>query len=283
MADKTFNILTGAVTWNTAGNWTPSGVPATGDRVFLPSGNAVITAGSTQAAVALAELVALDTFTGSLVIDVNATLVRVGAPSGSTSGNGGSGKFVLSPSAASTVLVYKTASSTDATSGYGAFRFNGTAAGNAVYVQSGSVEVGSDLAAAKVDTLDVQAGTVVVRQAATTKAMTQSGGEIRHAGLWDAAASVVQTGGTLYTSGTTAAQSFVIGGTAYLNHRNTGGNDATAVEVLNGGTLNTQGDPRSFDTSSAVTLRKGATLKAFSAAQITAGVTFPNGSSFTIG
>jgi hypothetical protein len=277
MADKTLNITTGAAPWATAGSWTPSGVPTTGDRVFIDSGasDLVITAASTQAAVLLAEIVFLDTFTGTFDVDVAATIWRVGLPSGSTSANGGSPKIVINNGTnAGTFLFYKSAASVDASSGLSAIRWTGThASANAMYVFPGaqSVEIGTSLAASVLTTLDIQGGNVVVRQNATTKFIVMTAGKLVHNGLSNSAGTFTQTGGTSTTTGDTKFPAITLTGNAtmFCSHRAASGDSATTVTIGSGATLNLQGDPRAFSVTTSITLNAGGVLEHFGLSQIT--------------
>jgi len=49
---KTFSAVS-AATWNAAGNWTPSGIPGSGDDVIIPSGKAVSGLGAAQSCASL--------------------------------------------------------------------------------------------------------------------------------------------------------------------------------------------------------------------------------------
>lgn len=286
MPDKVFNQTTGAQSWDTAGNWTPSGVPVTGDRAFINSGDAslVITRASTQAAVLLAECIGLDTFLGQFDVDVHATIWRIGFPSGGTNANGGPQKWVISNgSDACTVLGYKCGSSIDLTSGLSAIRFHGThATANAVYVMPGvtTLEIGTSLAASVVTTLDVQGGNVIVRQNATTKFITVTSGTLTHTGLSNSAGTLLVSGGTVTTTGDTKHPTITAnGGTCNLSHRASSGDSAVAVTINSGGTVDLRGDPRAFAVTTSFTLNNGGNLLHFGLSQITgASLTVPVGS-----
>jgi hypothetical protein len=83
MADKIW-IGTDGV-WTTAGNWSPSGVPASSDDVYIVSGSDDIT-GSDQSAVTLGRLVVGQQFTGS--IGTNGTKLQINATNFDYSGTG---------------------------------------------------------------------------------------------------------------------------------------------------------------------------------------------------
>lgn len=287
MADKTLVPTTGAVEWTTSGNWSPSGVPASGDRVFINSGDGscVITANTTQAAVLLAECIGLDTFLGQFNVDVHATIWRIGFPSGSANANNGCTKWVISNgSDATTVLAYKCGASVDATSGLSTIRFHGThATANAIYVFPGvtSMEIGTSLAASVVTTLAVQGGNLIVRQNATTKFVTVTAGALTHTGLSNSAGTLTVTGGTVTTTGDTKFPTITVGGqgaVANLSHRASSGDSAVAVTINNGGTVSLQGDPRAFAVTTSFTVNAGGVLKHFGLSQITGvSVTVPVG------
>ena len=63
--DKTWTGATGTSVWGTAGNWSPSGVPASTDSVYIVSGSVDIT-GEDQSAVALARLVVGAGYSGNI-------------------------------------------------------------------------------------------------------------------------------------------------------------------------------------------------------------------------
>src|SRR5688500_14084369 len=102
MPDKVWNVTTGSASWGTAGNWTPSGVPVTGDVVYITQGDADIDQGLAQSAVTLAALYVYDTFTGTVGtsalidgdLDIGCTLGFIGVPSGTTVG-AGSGRIKI--------------------------------------------------------------------------------------------------------------------------------------------------------------------------------------------
>lgn len=275
MADKTFIPTTGAQTWSNTANWNGAALPVDGDRVIIRSGDAslVITAGSTQAGIQLAELILMDTFLGSFDVDVQFDVARIGFPSGSSNGNGGTPKCTLtSGTYAGTVIVYKTGASTDATSGLPAVRWSGThASGNSVYVFGGSVGIGIDLSASIVTNLAIQGGTVQVGANSTSKFTTLTNGTLNHDGLSNAAGTLTVSGGTLTTAGDTLHPTIsVYGGTANLNHRKTGGDDSTTV-IGYGGTINLQGNPASFVVTNGITLNPGASLQHFALSQVGGG------------
>ena len=48
MASRIWVGGSGSQPWSTAGNWSPSGVPATGDSAYILSGNSTIDSGLAQ-------------------------------------------------------------------------------------------------------------------------------------------------------------------------------------------------------------------------------------------
>ena len=80
MANKTWVGTTGA--WDTAGNWSPSGVPTSSDDVFFTSGSQSVTSGLSQGAVTLASLRIGPGYTGDIAasggyLAINSTLVEM--------------------------------------------------------------------------------------------------------------------------------------------------------------------------------------------------------------
>lgn len=70
MASKRFIGTDGS--YSTAGNWSPSGVPIAGDSVTLPAGGGSVTTGLNQSAVAIADFIVEEGYTG--VIGVASSL-----------------------------------------------------------------------------------------------------------------------------------------------------------------------------------------------------------------
>lgn len=281
MADKVFQAITGAQTWSNAANWNGASLPVDGDRVFIKSGDAalVITAGSTQAGIQLAQCQLWDTFKGSFDVDVQSAIWDIGYPSGSTNGNSGSGDVTITNGAqAGTINVFKTAASTNATSGEQALKFTGTATTNVINVfGTSTVDIGADLSATVVDDLNILAGDarVVVHANATTTDIKITGGTLIHHGLADASSTLLVSGGNVWTYGATKHTTITVNnsGTAYLNHR-TSGDDTGTLTINTGGTVDLTGNPLNFQTTAAIVLNAGGKLRAFSFAQIEDYITF---------
>lgn len=273
MAVKTLVATTGAIPWATAGSWSPSGVPATGDTVIITAGDAscVITAASTQAAVLLAQFIAYDTFLGQFNVDVHATDWRWGFPSGATQGNSGTPKAIINNgSDAFTALVYKTGSSTDATLGYGAVRFSGTATTNSITAFAGTVDIGSDLSASKCASLYISGqARVVVGKYSTTTAHVVTGGSLIHNGLADSASTMTQTNGTVTTTGPTKFTTTVLsGGTLNYAHRASSGDSVVTFDGY-GGTIDITGNSAPLSVTTRFYLGIGCTLKCNGLSQVT--------------
>ena len=109
------------VDWATAGNWSPSGVPASTDNVYLENSSQSITSGLNQSAVTLASLNIDQSFTGSLgnaaagAMTINTSILNIGyhngpgTPAGSPSIN-----LDLGTTDASVITVSNTGTSADA-------------------------------------------------------------------------------------------------------------------------------------------------------------------------
>lgn len=275
MATKTLVATTGAIPWATAGSWSPSGVPATGDTVIITSGDAscVITAASTQAAVLLAQFIAYDTFLGKFNVDVAGTDWKIGLQSGATQGNSGSPQFIITNGTNPfTGTVYKTGASTDALLGLGAVRFSGTATTNSVTAFSGSVDVGNDLTVAtKCASLYITGqARVTVGRLATTTAITVTGGSLIHNGLADpSASSLTQTNGTVTTTGATKFVTTVLsGGTLNYAHRASSGDSVVTFDGY-GGTIDITGSSAALGVTTRFYLGIGCTLKCNGLSQVT--------------
>jgi hypothetical protein len=254
MADKVFIGTGSSIDLSTAGNYSPSGVPANGDRLFFINGLSTdkITAGlATLAAVTLA-LVRYD-------------VMQFGYPSGTRSAGSGGGPTrakIKTNAIGGVTIVHSTGTSADAALGGEALRWTGThATANKIYVMAGSVGIGTqDLTAAVVTDLDVQGGTVNVGVNATPRNMTQSGGTFRHNGLTHASGSIKQTAGTLYTTGATLIPTIHVGGRAYINHRVSAGICTDTLLVRGTGEADLTDDPRDFQITDPLLVQKGGKL-----------------------
>ena len=94
--------------WGTAANWSPSGVPANGDDVYIENTSQVII-GEDQSAVTLDSLNIAQSFTGTIgddstYLQIGATAVRIGDHSG-LSQPAGSGRIKLDLGAAASAVV----------------------------------------------------------------------------------------------------------------------------------------------------------------------------------
>jgi hypothetical protein len=276
MADKVFIGTGSSIDLSTAGNYSPSGVPANGDRLFFINGLSTdkITAGlATLAAVTLALVRVYDTYSGQFGTDalsggdvqMGYDVMQFGYPSGTRSAGSGGGPTrakIKTNAIGGVTIVHSTGTSADAALGGEALRWTGThATANKIYVMAGSVGIGTqDLTAAVVTDLDVQGGTVNVGVNATPRNMTQSGGTFRHNGLTHASGSIKQTAGTLYTTGATLIPTIHVGGRAYINHRVSAGICTDTLLVRGTGEADLTDDPRDFQITDPLLVQKGGKL-----------------------
>jgi hypothetical protein len=231
--------------WSVAANWSPSGVPASTDSVFLQNNAVDITAGLAQSAVTLAALNIDQTYTGkigtaSAYLAIGATLCTIGNPGTGIVAAAGSPRIKLnfgSVQTAVTVVNTDTQASTD--TGLPPVQLLGTHASNTCTVLGGrvgwAVGVGETSAIATLKVAGAGAN-VVMGSGCTLTTVTQTAGLLT---INSAATTVTQTGGTLTTAGSGAITTATVSGTANLNSTGT----ITTLNVLNNGTANFGGNP----------------------------------------
>lgn len=286
MADKIFIGTGAAIDLSVVGNYSPSGVPVNGDRLFFINGltSDKITAGLTaMSAVTLAALYVYDTYAAQMGTDalsggdiqVGYNVMHFGYPSGvRAAGSGGPAKAKINAgSVAGVNIVYTTGNPTDLASGGEALRWRGThATGNQFTVHAGSVGIATqDFAAAVVNDINIDGGTLNVGINATARNMDPSGTSVfRHNGLTHASGYIKQAGGTLYTTGTTLIPTIHVAGKAFLNHRATG-DDVTTLLIRSTGECDLRQDPRAFDVGFPIQIQQGGRLYFASPTQLTGG------------
>jgi hypothetical protein len=231
--------------WAVAANWSPSGVPVTGDTVYLLNNAVDIDTGLNQSAVTLAALFVDQTYTGRVGtaaadMQVGATLCTIGNPSQGIVAAAGSPRLRFdfgTVQTAVTVVNTDTAASTD--TGYPPVRLKGTHASNTCTVLGGrvgwAVGVGETSTIATLKIAGAGAN-VVMGTGCTLTTITQTAGTLT---INSAATTVTQTGGTLTTQGSGAIATATVSGTANLNSTGT----ITTLNVLNNGTANFGGNP----------------------------------------
>jgi len=130
--------------WATAANWSPSGVPANADDVYLENSSQDVTEGFDQSAVALTSLHIALSYTGKIgdddeYLQIGATTVNIGSHNGPGSPSG-SGRIKLDlGTTAATVVIYNSGTSYD--SGYPAIRILCNNAATTLEVRKGTVGV----------------------------------------------------------------------------------------------------------------------------------------------
>lgn len=262
--------------WSVAANWSPSGVPADGDDVYLRNSSVGITASLDQSAVTLASLTIDMTFTGavgtaSAYLQIGASAFRCGDPSLSASSGSGSGRIKIDFGSVQTAATVVNTSNASTDSGLEPVRLIGTHASNALTVLSGRVGIGTTLAGevATFAIVNIAGKNAILTLAAgcTLTTINQSDGILN---LLAAATTVNQSGGTLTTSGIGAIATANIGGTANLNSSGM----ITTVNVQKGGYANLSGSPTAR-TITNCSLYNGAKLNASNGNPLS--ITFTNG------
>lgn len=258
--------------WNDAANWSPPGVPANSDDVYVENSASSILYGLDQNAVTLTSLNVAQSFTGRIglprvtasgyweyrdtYLKVSATTVNVGRGDG-----GGSGRIKLNVGTAqATVNVSGTGQTAE--QGVPSFLFVGTHASNAMTITQGSVGVGYfNGEAATVATLRVGSESnpaadvsLIVGAGVTLTTLDQYGGTA----LVQCALTthyVLSGTATLFGSGAVTTLTVDQGGTVYYETTGT----LTTLAVAGGGTIDFTRDPRARTVTN-TTLEARATL-----------------------
>lgn len=235
-------VWTGATdsAWGTAGNWTPSGPPATsGDSALFDGRAAAALTGSDVSATtldALTQTVACTKAIGSVAapLEIGATVVELGRPAGDGSITSPGQVHLDLGSAASTVIVHATAST--GTAGAEPVTLTGSHTSNSLTVRGGTVGVATRLpsdtasfpsmtisgtnaklrcgSGATITTLNVFAGDVVTNSAITT--LNQHGGEVQTNGTGAVTTATVM-GGTLTVNSTGTITTLNVEGEGAVN------------------------------------------------------------------
>ena len=134
--------------WSTSGNWSPSGVPTSGDDVYLENSSQSITAGLGQASVVLNSLNIAQSFTGSLggtasgPLSIKTAILKIGYHNGPGSPAGSPSIYInLNDTTCATVVDN---SGTSADTSRAPIRLYGSAADNDLTVNKGKVEFGTN-------------------------------------------------------------------------------------------------------------------------------------------
>ena len=237
--------------FGTAGNWTPSGPPTTGDTAIFNHVATRSLAGSDQSAVLLASLVVTDAFsyaigTAGTELQIGATLAEFGKPTGNgQSYSGPTGMFINYGTNSNISTVYGTGSSTPAT-GKDLLHIRGTHTSNELTMQGGSVGIATNSASdtATYPTINVTGGRLNIGTGATLTTITIAGGTV----VDRAAITTLNiNGGTVETYGTFAITTVnnKTGGRFNCLHRN-GTSNAIGTYNMQGGTLDVSKDARTI-------------------------------------
>jgi hypothetical protein len=156
-------VSSGPNHWDTAANWSPSGVPATGDAVRFEIGNSDCLYGLDQSAVTLASLRCMASYSGSIglprqnrdgyfeyrtpALTCGITSVLIGHGEGA-----GSGKIALATGSVQTTIEIRSTGGTN-DSGAPAVTWNGTHAANVITIYDG--DFGAALWSDQTATIDI--------------------------------------------------------------------------------------------------------------------------------
>lgn len=273
----------GSTSWATAGNW-QGGVPAATDTPSIFQGTADLDSGLDQHTVTLGAggLTVTSGFTGTAgEATVEGASLQIASPlfrflrqfNGGSFVDGGTTRFRLNPGTGTATDVFVEATGSPADEGLGAVQLTGggTTTGT-VSVSGGFVSLAGrpgetfTLNAAKVTggTLIVGAG---VTFGGTAPALTQDDGTVV---LSAALATLVQTGGTLYSNGTGAVTTATVRGECHFNHRPGGAAFAT-LTIEEGGVAIFDEDPRGLTVTNTILMHRGSRLRVFGGTQINVG------------
>jgi hypothetical protein len=243
MSAKIFIGSAGSSTgFSTAGNYSPSGAPSTGDDWYANQTSVGGVSGSDESAVTLATLNVPMTMlyaVGDLgtPLKVGATLAYVGAPGNSSRAASGSGRVNLDFAAIQTNCTIFNSSSTSTDTGLEPVRIKGTHASNVLNVEGGRVGVATDKIGdtATLATINLSGGaTLNLASGVTWTTINQSDGtlNINSAG---SGTTLTQTSGTANTLGNYLLATMSISGTANIGHRKSSGNSITTLNLYRGG------------------------------------------------
>lgn len=208
--------------FGTAGNWSPSGVPANGDTVVIDGNATQMIAGSDQSAITLAALrifrsCTFDVGSSATPLKIGATICEIGlTPDGGSSATGPQTVALDFSSIQTACTVYTNRGS--GAGGYSSTIIRGTNASNKLTVKGGSVGVGTIFPgeATTFTEIDVAGSdtNVTIGYGVTLTTLNQSNGSIV---LNCAATTINQDGGTLETRGSGAITTANISGQFVAN------------------------------------------------------------------
>jgi hypothetical protein len=241
--------------WGTAGNWSPSGPPATsGDTAIFDQNATQAVAGSDQSATTLAALIIYDTCTKNIgdattPLKIGATLVEIGKPKNNgTEATTSMGRVNLDLAAAATsVTAYKTATTLPDT-GLEAVRLKGSHTSNTFTATAGTsygLATNAVGDTATFATVNVSGGLVNIGSGVTLTTLTVSGNAAQ-VFKNSAATTLAIDAGTVSSYGDyTDTTVTLTGGTYRFGHRKTGGNSITTLN-LRGGKLDATVNPSAY-------------------------------------
>lgn len=246
MPDNKVWIGGSSTAWNTAGNWSPSGVPVSTDSVLLDHRAQNDLAGFDASAVTLASLritsgftKLVGTYSAGVVtrLQVSATNVVIGERLGDGSIGSGSQLIALDTGTNATTIRIESANTTGQASGFAPILLKGSHSSNSISVNSGWVGIGTYALGETVQfptitvtgaDANVEIGTGYTAGSGTTPKINQTAGRVtfRHN-----LTTLNQEGGTAISEGTATITTADVGGIFVSNSTGT----ITTLNVQNGG------------------------------------------------
>lgn len=270
----------------TAGNWSPSGPPTTGDTAIFDFNATQSLVGSDQSAITLAALIVYQSFlfaigTTATALKIGATSVQIGQNLDPAASPAGPTRINLDlHTIASSVIVYNSGLALTDT-GLENIRIKGNHTSNSFQLISSTVSVGLATNAvgdvANFPTIQANGGRLNIGSGCSCSSMSLGGNIICNA---------FSGPGTLTLSGNARLNTYgdyaitlatVSGGTWNASHRKSSGASITTL-TRSGGTIDFSADPRALTVT---TYNEGAgTLKVSSSSQVTFTTTVQSNSSF---
>ena len=250
--------------YDTAANWSPSGVPLAGDDVIIANSNQDINAGLDQSAVALSSITIDLSYTGlvgtaAAFLQVAASTAVLGQRRSSTGTFAGSGRLNLDfgTSTACQITVNGTAS-TAQDQNRQPLRLRAVNAGTDLHVFAGSLAISDDSEnSSTLGDIDVSGGSVNVGASVTLTNLTVSNGIVNIDSSIAGTATV--KGGTLNSYDSTSASTIAtltVSESGIVNHYATG---TITTLNLNGGTVDLT-KTQQAKTVTTITADQGGTL-----------------------
>lgn len=220
MADYVW-IGTTSSAFGTSTNWSPTGVPTTGDTITFDGRAIAALTGGNQSSITLTRITQFQSCSydvGSIAnpLLISATTVEIGVPPEDGTSGSGAEFHLVTGSNATSVTVYNSKST--GTSGKAPILIRGINASNKLQVRGGLVAIAEDAPGTSATFSEVtvvgSSAKVTIGSGVTLTTVYQSDGNIL---LKCAATTVTQTGGQLATKGSGAITTANVGGTAVLN------------------------------------------------------------------